>query len=75
MTIRPRPVRIFVIAGTGRNKRKRLMSVLQATSLRKGLEEYARRRSIEEPVFVGNTMSGRIEGEQMIRMYEAQEVG
>lgn len=74
MTVRPRPVRIYVVTGTGRKARKRLMSVLSATSLRKALEEYARRRSIEEPVFVGNTMSGRIEGEQMIRMYEAQEI-
>jgi hypothetical protein len=65
-------VRIFCTPEPGtRYGARRLLAVLEATSLRKALEEYAKSNNIKEPVFAGNTMSGSLGSS--IKHYEAQE--
>jgi hypothetical protein len=69
----PRAVHIFSVTNHSRHKRSRLIAVLQATSLRKGLEQFAKQRNIKDPVISGNTMSGQIAGTGMMKRWEAQE--
>lgn len=73
MTVNPRPIRIYAVTSLGKNKRRRLVSVLNATSLRKALEQFAKNHNVKDPVFVGNTMSGAIGNARILRKYEAQE--
>jgi hypothetical protein len=68
---RLRSIRIFRVRDFGVRDRKQLVAVLPATSLRKGLEEYAKRNFIEGASFAGNTMTG-FHGSQT-KKYEAQE--
>ncbi len=68
-----RPIRIFAVSVHGRRSSKKLITVFQASSLRNALEEYAKRKVIKDPVYVGNTMSGFIGESRFQSKYEAQE--
>lgn len=64
-----RPIRIYSVAPNS----KRLITVFHASSLRGALEEYAKRKQLRDPVFVGNTVSGFIGDSRIQSNYEAQE--
>lgn len=66
MTVNRRSINIFLINGN-----KQRITTINSTSLRKALVEFAAQQQLTEPVFVGNTLSGFLDGE--IKQYEAQE--